>query len=243
MLRIYVGFQAIKFYRFSPPRPPPPHFNCFPSTSTTTFLLFSFYHHHHISIVFPPPPPPPPPPHFYCFPFTTTFVLFSHHHHHHRHHISIVFPPPPPPPPPHFHSFPSSTTTTFLLFSLHHHKHLISIVLLPRDSIRDYQLPFLVHFVAMSRVVSNNRGFLQLLADYAAYQRQFLLKTATPQQLHALVQVLYNILMGHIPIPEENKRILLPYKDALLNLACPMSLSKQRSEFLYKRVVVLLKMY
>ena len=25
--------------------------------------------------------------------------------------------------------------------------------------------------------------------------------------------------MGHIPIPEENKGILLPYKDALLNLA------------------------
>ena len=45
--------------------------------------------------------------------------------------------------------------------------------------------------------------------------------TATPQQLHALVQVLYNILMGHIPISEENKRILLPHKDALLNLARP----------------------
>ena len=89
----------------------------------------------------------------------------------------------------------------------------------------------------MSRVVNNNRGFLQLLADCPAYQRQFLLKTATPQQLHALVQVLYNILMGHIPISEENKRILLPHKDALLNLA------RQRNESLFKRVVVLLKMY
>ena len=73
----------------------------------------------------------------------------------------------------------------------------------------------------MSRVVNNNRSFLQLLADCPAYQRQFLLKTTTPQQLHALVQVLYCILMGHIPIPEEDKRILLPYKDALLNLASP----------------------
>ena len=27
--------------------------------------------------------------------------------------------------------------------------------------------------------------------------------------------------MGHIPIPEENKRILLPNNDALLNLARP----------------------
>ena len=73
----------------------------------------------------------------------------------------------------------------------------------------------------MSSVVNNNRGFLQLLADCPAYQRQFLFKKATPQQLHALVQVLYNILMGHIPITKENKRILLPYKDALLNLASP----------------------
>ena len=73
----------------------------------------------------------------------------------------------------------------------------------------------------MSGVVNNNRGFLQLLADCPAHQRQFLLKTATPQQLHALVQVLYNILMRHIPISEENKRILLPYKDASLDLASP----------------------
>ena len=73
----------------------------------------------------------------------------------------------------------------------------------------------------MSRVVNNNRGFLQMLAACPAHQRHFLLKTATPQQLHALVQVLYNLLMGHIPISEENKRVLLPYKDALLDLASP----------------------
>ena len=73
----------------------------------------------------------------------------------------------------------------------------------------------------MSCVVNNNRGFLQLLADFLVYQRQFLFKTAIPQQLHVLVQVLYNLLMGHIHISEENKRILLPYKVALLNLASP----------------------
>ena len=73
----------------------------------------------------------------------------------------------------------------------------------------------------MSRVVNNNRGFLQLLADRPAYQHQFLLKTATPQQLHAVIQDLYNIFMGHIPISEENKRILPPHKDASLNLARP----------------------
>ena len=108
---------------------------------------------------------------------------------------------PPPPPPPHFYCFPPPPPPP-----------------LPPPP---HFYPSLVHLVAMSRVVNNNRGFLQLLADCPAYQRQFLLKTATPQQLHALVQVLYNLLMGHIPISEENKRVLLPYKDALLNLASP----------------------
>ena len=178
MLRIYIGFQAIK---------------------SVVFL-----HHHHISVV------------------------FLHHHHHHRHHISIVslhhhhisvvflhhhhssivFPPPPPPPPPHIYCF-LFFAHSFHFFFLHH-----------RDSLKYCQLPSLVHFVAMSRVVNNNRGFLHLSAD-CPDQRQVPLKTATPQQLHALVQVLYNILMEHIPITTENKRILLPYKDALLNMARP----------------------
>ena len=145
-----------------------------------------------------------------------------------RIYIGFQAPPAPhSPPPPHFYCFSSSSSSSsssfssssFLLFFLL--LLLISIVFLPPDSIKDHQLPFLVHFVAMSRVVNNNRGFLQLLAACPAYQRQFLLKTATPQQLHALVQVLYNLLMGHIPISEENKRVLLPYKDALLNLASP----------------------
>ena len=29
------------------------------------------------------------------------------------------------------------------------------------------------------------------------------------------------MVVGHIPIPEENKRMLLPYKDALLDLVSP----------------------
>ena len=181
MLRIYVGFQAIKFQCFLPVPPPPP----------------------------PPPPPPAPPPHFYCF----------------------------PPPPPHFYCFSLLLLLLILLLLLLVLLLLLLLLLLillfsilsplvsfffsSRDSIKDCQLPSLIHFEAMSRVLNNNRGCLQLLADCSAYQREFLLKTATPQQLHALVQVSYDILMGHIPVPEENKRILLPYKDALLDLASP----------------------
>ena len=71
----------------------------------------------------------------------------------------------------------------------------------------------------MSRVVNNNRGFLQLLAHCPVHQHQF--RTATPQQLHSLVQVLCNILTGHVSIPGERKLIFQTNKDALLDLASP----------------------
>ena len=60
----------------------------------------------------------------------------------------------------------------------------------------------------MSRVVKNNRGFLQLLAHCPTHQCEFLLMTATPQQVHALVQVLYNVLKEYILFPEENRQKL-----------------------------------
>ena len=46
----------------------------------------------------------------------------------------------------------------------------------------------------MSRVVKNKLGFPQLLAECSPGQRQFLLMTANPQQMHALVQVILNLL-------------------------------------------------
>ena len=55
----------------------------------------------------------------------------------------------------------------------------------------------------MSRAVRNNRGFLQLLADRSPEQRQFLLMRATPQQIHALVQVVLNVLHENLPFSEK----------------------------------------
>ena len=46
-------------------------------------------------------------------------------------------------------------------------------------------------------------------------------KDSRSTAIHALVQVLYKILMGHIFTPVENKRILLSYKGDLLDLARP----------------------
>ena len=117
-----MGFRVIKFY-------------CFP---------------------FSPPPlssPPPPPSHFYCycFPSSSSFYYFPPPPPPPPH--SIVFPPPPHsivfpplPPPPHFFCF---SLLLILLFSIL--RPLVSFFFSPRDSIKDCQLPSLVHFVAMSR--------------------------------------------------------------------------------------------
>ena len=58
----------------------------------------------------------------------------------------------------------------------------------------------------MSRVVKKNCGFLQLLAQCPHHQLKSLLKTATLQQVRALVQIIYNVLTEDIPFTEEQKR-------------------------------------
>ena len=141
------------------------------------------------SIVLPPPPPPPPPPQFYCSPSSSSF---------------------------------SSSSSSILLFSLfllllllflplfllssivlnHRHRH--------NNSLKNRKPVSLVQSAIMSRVVKNNRGFLQLLANCPTHQCEFLLRTNTPQQVHALVQVLYNVLKEYIPFSAENRQKLLP---------------------------------
>ena len=151
--------------------------------------------------------------------------------------VFIVF------PPPHFHCFSLHLLLLLLILLFSILRPLVSLFFSRRDSIKDCQLPSSLHFEAMSRVVNNNCGFLQLLADCPAYQRQILLNTATLQQLHALVQVLYNVLKRHIPISEENKRILLPYEDALLDPASPNAPYKTKKRVLVQEGSDLLKMY
>ena len=191
-----------------------PQFYCFPFITTTTssssssssillvFLLLLLLLL--LNSIVLPPPPPPPLPQFYCSPssssssillFSLLLLLLN----------SIVL---PPPPPPQFYCSPSSSSSSILLFSLlllllllllnyivlnHRHRH--------HNSLKNCKPVSLVQSAIMSQVVKNNRGFLQLLAHCPTHQCEFLLRTATPQQVHALVQVLYNVLKEYIPFP------------------------------------------
>ena len=70
----------------------------------------------------------------------------------------------------------------------------------------------------MSRVVKNNLPFLHLLTCCPEHQRQFLLETATPEAIHALVQILFNLCHGNIPVSKEVKRNLKKHRNALVSL-------------------------
>ena len=70
----------------------------------------------------------------------------------------------------------------------------------------------------MSRVVKKNLPYLHLLTCCPEHQRQFLLETATPEQIHALVQILFNMLHGNISVSKEVKCSLKKHIDALVSL-------------------------
>ena len=55
----------------------------------------------------------------------------------------------------------------------------------------------------MSRLLQNNLGYLNLLAHSSPEQRDYLLATATPEQVHTLCEVCYNIGRGVLPVSNE----------------------------------------
>ena len=103
----------------------------------------------------------------------------------------------------HLYSLTSYHISTVLLLFDHHH-----FCRFPPPPPHFYCFP-----------VKKNRTIFQLLAVCPAHQRQFLSRTATLQQMPASVKVLYNVLKEYTPIPKENKRKLLSYKDAIVDLA------------------------
>ena len=70
----------------------------------------------------------------------------------------------------------------------------------------------------MFHVVRKNRDYLQLLVFCPNHQRQFLLDTATPEQVHAIVQAAHNIRQGYTPLSNHEISRLSPHKDSIENL-------------------------
>ena len=84
----------------------------------------------------------------------------------------------------------------------------------------------------MSHVVRKNRSYLQLLVSCPTHQRQFLLETATPEQVHAIVQAAHNVRQGYVPLSSREVSILTPHKDSIESLQDPNTPFKKKKQIL-----------
>ena len=218
MLRIYIGFQVIKFH-------------CFPSSS---FLLFI---------------PPPPPPHFYsfpsssfyCFPSSSSILLFS------RLLlllillfsllllISIVFPPPTPPPPPPPRPSPPPHYIVFFAHSFNFFFYIRFYKRLPTAILSSFWSN--VSCSEQESWFSSAVSWLPCLSAPVSFKDSY--STATTFTSPSLIQYNWNTF----PFPKKISGYCCHIRTLYLTWPDRMSLTKQRSESLYKRVVVLLKMY
>ena len=88
------------------------------------------------------------------------------------------------------------------------------------------------HLMKMSRVVKNNQRYLQLLIKCPCIQRKYLLETASPEQVHAIVQAAHNMCRGYIPLTIQEKEALMPFKQSILDLENPETPFKTKKKIL-----------
>lgn len=66
-----------------------------------------------------------------------------------------------------------------------------------------------------TKLTTINRLFLNFLVDIDNNQRNAILKTLTNEQLQILVEIIYNLLKGSLPISKKYKDLLYPNKQAI----------------------------
>jgi hypothetical protein len=59
----------------------------------------------------------------------------------------------------------------------------------------------------------------------------YLLCTATPEQVHAIVQATHNVLRGHIPLSERERKNIIPHTVTIYNLDNPDTPYKEKKQF------------
>lgn len=93
----------------------------------------------------------------------------------------------------------------------------------------------------MNYLKKKDGDFLRLLLSTSMRQKRALLKTMQKSQLNAIVQIVYNVLMGNRDLPETDKKDLLKYKKVIRRLVSKSISSKERKRLLLKYLVHVLK--
>lgn len=96
----------------------------------------------------------------------------------------------------------------------------------------------------MNTLLKKEQNFLKLLIMSTDLQRKALIKTITPSQMRAVVQIIFNVLHGNRAISEKNIKKLKPYKVIIRRFISKGITIKRRSRILqvyWKEFILLLK--
>jgi hypothetical protein len=79
----------------------------------------------------------------------------------------------------------------------------------------------------------------QLLVEASEPQRKAIIKTLSEQQVHAVIEAIYNVLGGVCPVNSKDKRTLCDYKTVIRRMVTKELTSKQRQSLLAKHQNIL----
>ena len=96
----------------------------------------------------------------------------------------------------------------------------------------------------MNQLLTKETDFLALLLKTSDKQIRALLKTIQLSQLRAIVQIVYNVLLGNINISEKDKKLISNRKSSIRRFVSKGVSFKERKKILLKNdkyIIVILK--
>lgn len=93
----------------------------------------------------------------------------------------------------------------------------------------------------MNQLIKKEKDFLRLLLSTSIKQKQALIKTVGDSQLKAIVQIVYNVLIGNRYLSEKDKKELSRHKNVIRRFVKKRISQSERKQILYKYIRYILK--
>ena len=96
----------------------------------------------------------------------------------------------------------------------------------------------------MNKLIKKEKHFLRLLLSTTIKQKKALLRAIEKNQLIAIVQIVYNLIIGYRPLPEKDRKWLAKKKSIIRQFVNRETSLKKRKELLlkyYKYILAFIK--
>ena len=94
----------------------------------------------------------------------------------------------------------------------------------------------------MNHLIRSQIQFLRLLTSTSSVQQKAIIKTISPNQMKALVQIVYNVLVGNSVLSSSNKEKLKAHKTVIRRFVSRELSQEKRKELLlkyFKQILIL----